>query len=160
MNWETFTENVKNWSAERGIYEHSTPRAQALKALSELGEVADAVVKNDKEALKDGIGDVAVCVINWLVLTGDDAKSLTPFTGSDEYIRESYRIVALTASRISSLVYDKSSYGAQVVLVNLQELAKANGLDFLDCCEWAWEAIKHRKGRMIEGGVFVKEEAA
>src|SRR5699024_12760953 len=65
MNWNKFKNNVEQWAAERGIYEHSTPEAQLLKALSELGELADAVVKNDREALKDAIGDVAVCLVNY-----------------------------------------------------------------------------------------------
>ena len=65
MNWIDFVNNVQGWAEDRGIYEHSTPEAQLLKALSELGELADAEIKGDKEAMIDAIGDVAVCIINY-----------------------------------------------------------------------------------------------
>src|SRR5699024_11406582 len=74
MNWNEFKNNVERWAEDRGIYEHSTPEAQLLKALSELGELADAVVKNDREALKDAIGDVAVCLVNWAYMAAKEAR--------------------------------------------------------------------------------------
>ena len=33
MKFETFKKNVERWASERGIYEHSTPKAQLLKAM-------------------------------------------------------------------------------------------------------------------------------
>lgn len=62
--------NIIKWAEDRGIYEHSTPQAQALKAVSEIGEVADAVIKDDRDALIDGIGDVVVCLINLAHMEG------------------------------------------------------------------------------------------
>ena len=41
-----------------------------------------------------------------------------------------------------------------VVLINI---AERNGLTLAQCLEVAWDDIKHRKGRMVDG-VFVKEE--
>lgn len=64
MNFDEFYSNVAMWAEKRGIYEHSTVQAQALKAVSEMGELADAVIKSDREALKDAVGDVIVCLIN------------------------------------------------------------------------------------------------
>lgn len=43
MNWNEFKGNVEKWAEERGIYEHSTPEAQLLKALSELVELAEGM---------------------------------------------------------------------------------------------------------------------
>tara|TARA_R100000008_G_scaffold18244_2_gene9155 strand:+ start:4488 stop:4904 length:417 start_codon:yes stop_codon:yes gene_type:complete len=40
-----------------------------------------------------------------------------------------------------------------VVMLNIME---RNGLSFKDCLEKAWEDIKDRKGRMVDG-IFVKE---
>jgi len=37
--FEQFQQNVQRWATERGIYEHSTALAQALKAVSEVGEL-------------------------------------------------------------------------------------------------------------------------
>ena len=63
---------IQKWSYDVGIYEHSTVQAQALKAVSEMGEVADAVIKHDLTALEDGIGDVIVCLVNVAYMSGID----------------------------------------------------------------------------------------
>lgn len=74
MNFQTFKANVEKWSAERGIYEHSTIQAQTLKAVSEMGELADAVIKGDKDAFADAVGDVVVCLINAAYMNGVDME--------------------------------------------------------------------------------------
>ena len=65
-------ERIQKWSQQVGIYEHSTTQAQALKAVSEMGEVADAIIKRDLAALEDGIGDVIVCLVNVAYMSGID----------------------------------------------------------------------------------------
>jgi NTP pyrophosphatase (non-canonical NTP hydrolase) len=72
MNFEQFSANVKAWAESRGIYEHSSKHAQALKAVSEMGELADAVIKGDRDALQDAIGDVIVCLVNLSEMSGLD----------------------------------------------------------------------------------------
>lgn len=52
MTFEQFRNNVESWAEVRGIYEHSTKHAQALKAVSEMGELADAVIKGDQAATR------------------------------------------------------------------------------------------------------------
>lgn len=74
MTFEQFEANVKDWSEARGIYEHSSKHAQALKAVSEMGELADAVIKNDRDALQDAIGDVIVCLVNVAEMSGLDVS--------------------------------------------------------------------------------------
>ena len=63
-------QKVIQWAAERQIYEHSTSQAQVLKAVSEMGELADASIKADRDALIDAIGDVMVCLTNVAFMTG------------------------------------------------------------------------------------------
>lgn len=63
---------VRAWSTERGIYEHSTPQAQALKLVSEVGELCDAVIKGDRPGLVDGIGDCLVVCANIAQMSGTD----------------------------------------------------------------------------------------
>lgn len=72
MTLEQFKNNVQQWSTDRGIYAHSTVEAQTLKAVSEMGELADAVIKNRTEDLEDAIGDVIVCLINVAHMSGTD----------------------------------------------------------------------------------------
>lgn len=66
-------ESVQAWGRDRGLVvkdfggayvadEHRA-RAQLLKCMSELGELADATLKNDHHAKIDGLGDVLVTLI-------------------------------------------------------------------------------------------------
>jgi len=59
---------ILQWAEARKIIPNSTPAIQLLKAMSEMGELADATIKNDLEGIKDGVGDVMVCLINYCAL--------------------------------------------------------------------------------------------
>lgn len=54
---------VEDWAAARDILQHSTPTAQLMKTVSELGELADATMHDDTPNIIDGIGDVLVTLI-------------------------------------------------------------------------------------------------
>ena len=68
MNYSQLEIEILRWSEARRIIPNSTPRAQFLKAVSEMGELADALNKNDMDGIKDGVGDVLVCLINMCAL--------------------------------------------------------------------------------------------
>lgn len=60
--------DILRWAEARKIVPHSTPQAQFLKAVSEMGELADALAKNDRAATQDAVGDVMVCLVNMCAL--------------------------------------------------------------------------------------------
>jgi len=92
---------IATWANDRGIYEHSNATAQLLKAVSEMGELADAEVKNENAEQIDAVGDIVVCLINY---------------------------------------------------------AHMRGFSVREALESAYNEIKDRKGYMVPGGAFVKEE--
>lgn len=59
---------IIRWAEARMIIPNSTPAAQFMKAVSEMGELSDALTKNDLQAAKDAVGDVMVCLINMCAL--------------------------------------------------------------------------------------------
>lgn len=63
---------VIRWAEARGIIPSATTKSQLLKAVSELGELADAEGKGDVNAIKDAVGDVMVCLINYCALRDID----------------------------------------------------------------------------------------
>lgn len=91
-------ENVINWADNKGLLKPENSFKQFIKTVEEMGEVANALNKDNKEALIDGIGDVVVTLII---------------------------------------------------------LAKQNNLDIEDCLEHAWNEIKDRTGKTVNG-VFIK----
>ena len=58
------------WSEARGIIENSTIQAQALKLMSEMGELADNAAKG--RSIKDDIGDCLVVLTNLAKMSGYD----------------------------------------------------------------------------------------
>lgn len=61
---------VEDWAADRRIIPNSTPAAQLMKTMSELGELADATLKRDQVEQIDGLGDVLVTLIIYAQLAG------------------------------------------------------------------------------------------
>jgi len=66
---------VEQWARDRCIIPNSTPQAQLLKSMSEMGELADATLKNDRPEIIDGIGDVLVTLILYAALQGLDVEA-------------------------------------------------------------------------------------
>ena len=59
---------IIRWAEQRRIIPNSNPQTQLLKAMSEIGELADATIKNDQDGIADGVGDVMVCLIVYCAL--------------------------------------------------------------------------------------------
>lgn len=135
MEFEEFKNNVEKWAEERGIYEQSTEAHQQAKALEEIGEYLTA--ENDDERM-DAIGDIAVCIVNAAYFVREPLK---PYDTTTDWIGEVAKSVC-------------GSYYAQS-LSELKTCARYEDLNFNDCLEKAWNEIKKRKGRMVNGK-FVK----
>ncbi len=63
MSYANVEMKIIQWSEARKIIPNSTPEVQLLKAMSEMGELADATIKHDKEAVIDAVGDLANNII-------------------------------------------------------------------------------------------------
>lgn len=72
MNFHDYEQAVIQWAEDRKIIPNSTAVAQCLKAVSEMGELADAVNKGNLEGMIDAVGDVIVCLINLCALEDTD----------------------------------------------------------------------------------------
>jgi len=59
---------IIRWAEARQIIPNSTPSAQLLKMVSEVGELADAEGKKDIFDIEDAVGDIVVCLINYCAL--------------------------------------------------------------------------------------------
>lgn len=90
---------IRQWADERGIYKNGDLKTQYAKLMEESGELARAILKNDKEEFIDAIGDMIVVLTN---------------------------------------------------------LAALEGLKVEDCVVSAYDVIKSRQGKMVNG-TFVKE---
>ena len=63
MDLNTLSNNVREWAAQKGLIAKENSAKQMLKVTEEIGEVAAAIARDDREKLKDGIGDGFVTLI-------------------------------------------------------------------------------------------------
>jgi NTP pyrophosphatase (non-canonical NTP hydrolase) len=68
MSYADVEIKVIQWAEARKIIPNAKPYTQLMKAGSEMGELFDAELKNDLPMIKDGVGDVLVCLINYCAL--------------------------------------------------------------------------------------------
>ncbi|HRN97558.1 MAG TPA: MazG-like family protein [Candidatus Saccharibacteria bacterium] len=163
MTFEQFKTNVEAWQEERGIYAHSTPLAQALKAVSEVGELADSVIKGDRDALKDAIGDVMACLVGVCKMSSFCIEFMNP--GAAEAHFSQHQVASIIAGCVTDICAIASNGEHPSMLIDpacdamywMDTLAMRSGLTLLECCESAWNEIKDRTGKMVAGGAFVKD---
>ena len=55
---------IRSWAAERGIYENGNAHTQYVKLIEEAGELAAALLVDDKHEIQDAIGDMVVVLTN------------------------------------------------------------------------------------------------
>ena len=167
MDFKTFKANVEKWAEVRCIYEQSTEANQRAKALEEIGEYLTA--ETDDERI-DAIGDIAVCIVNaaYLCLNNLDDDEFYGKKGKEDYIYSqgqemiryhcrdrgfvrvdpddgSYDVLASIASEVVQYCYGSTPFYL------LYRLCEIEGYDFYNCLEKAWNAIKDRKGKMVNG---------
>jgi len=63
MSYSYYEMKCLQWGETRGIVQNSTGAAQAIKTLEECNELIQAYKDNDREAVKDALGDILVTLI-------------------------------------------------------------------------------------------------
>jgi NTP pyrophosphatase (non-canonical NTP hydrolase) len=61
---------IRRWASDRGIYQSGDSKTQFVKLQEETGELARAILKNDRDELIDAIGDAVVVLTNLAALEG------------------------------------------------------------------------------------------
>ena len=70
VNLTNYFPLIRDWAKERGIYDKGNSHTQYVKLMEEAGELAEALLKNDRYEIKDAIGDMVVVLTNLAVLEG------------------------------------------------------------------------------------------
>ena len=65
---------IRDWAASRGLYEKGNSHTQYVKLQEEAGELAKALLKNDKPEIIDAIGDIVVVLTNLAHLQGTEIE--------------------------------------------------------------------------------------
>jgi NTP pyrophosphatase (non-canonical NTP hydrolase) len=65
---------IRDWAATRGLYNEGNSHTQYVKLQEEAGELAKALLKNDKPEIIDAIGDMVVVLTNLAHLEGTEIE--------------------------------------------------------------------------------------
>ena len=155
MNLDRFVK----WHHDRNLIDGATDEGQFKKLMSEFGELSDNLAQG--ACIKDDIGDCAVVLINIAernkcvgVLLENHLTCLTV-----DYIDLMSEIHDLGCTIYNEFDrHYKVSINECLIDVweSLKGFANCNDLDFNECLDVAYEDIKDRKGKIING-TFVKE---
>ena len=158
MNINELNTHIIEWAKERELDTKGTAEAQKIKTVEELAELIKAICKDNKEDIIDGIGDVYVTLVigNMLVRQSE----LDPmFARKNTYATsDKESLLKVLANAIDLNL--REPYDEQIILYTMKDLhivCKFYDLDFTECVESAYNTIKDRHGKLIDG-MYVKDE--
>lgn len=150
---------IVDWAKERELDTKGTVQGQKMKTIEELAELLIGISKDNKEVIKDSIGDVAVTLIIGNML--DEKHNMIKLYN---VVRDIKYFRSGKVDRISwAINYMDATFRAynkaylHFMLQGLVGMANDYEFEFLDCLESAYNEIANRKGKMING-TFVKEQ--
>lgn len=164
---------IEQWAEDRNLIQGSTPQKQFLKLSEEIGELITGHNKQNLEIIKDSIGDCFVVLVILSKQTDYTELESDLLEGFEchQLPREPYkqnkldnlRFILINQGYLAQYLFEQEGNIAEIynaiglIVYNLVHYSYAQGLDFRDCLHHAYNQIKDRKGRMIDG-VFIKEE--
>lgn len=157
QNMEKLIKEVEQWSIERGL-NTAEPNKQRLKLWEEFGELNAAIARDNRDLIKDSIGDMLVVLIIYCQqLNYTSVNRLFEFDIENyDFLRklDTSALVDYTAYEILHL---RNFIQSTNDIVNrLSVIAERYGMELEECLQSAYDEIKDRRGKMING-VFVKE---
>ena len=157
MNLE---EKVQQWFVDRNLHE-ANPVKQFLKLMEESGELFEGIAKDKSELIYDALGDIQVVLIGFeqqikngaqISANQQELELLLMVSSLGNIAQKLYAHICHNETQIPLIKSDLMFLDSVVSTVSF-----CNGTTAENCLEEAYEVIKDRKGKMIDG-VFVKEE--
>ena len=141
---------ILEWAKERNILFPENAPKQRLKLIEESGELASAILKNDVNLQKDAIGDIFVVLV-----------ILSEQTSVNIYLDLTRNTVILDESidyNLGSICFKNPSKpeSLETEIYILHDLSRLLNLDLTECANIAWNEIKDRKGKTVNG-TFIKD---
>lgn len=155
MTLNEVTALIVGWANDRNLLEGSNYKQQCLKLVEELGETADAAELRDYAGMLDGVGD---CYVVASIISAQLGSSI--IIERERHVRQHSTALGAVGLVCAAAARSKEQACLEAVacfINTLEREAAAEGIALLDAALSAWETIKDRKGRMVDG-VFIKEE--
>lgn len=156
-------DKVKQWFIDRDLENGGRLDKQSLKLSEEFGELCAGYLKKNEQLTKDSIGDCAVVIVGLALLIKVDVQEI--FNDSivifEEDVSDYFKDLNKNISCFQRCYSWEDKSMCEMYLSfsidSLKSISNILGYDFEECFELAYQEIKDRKGRWIDG-TFVKEE--
>ena len=135
---------ILQWAKEKDLLKFENAPKQRLKLLEEVGETARAILKNNTDEIKDGIGDIFVVLV---ILSEQLSEEI--LYNTNRFAKDDDKDFMFLFDNIlnSKRIYYSLAY--------LKDICRKLDYDLTECANLAWNEIKDRKGQTIDG-VFIK----
>jgi NTP pyrophosphatase (non-canonical NTP hydrolase) len=91
---------IRDWAATRGLYDKGNSHTQYVKLMEEAGELAKALLDQDKEEIIDAIGDMVVVLTNLAHLQGFEIE---------DCIDSAYNVIAARTGKMINGTFVKDA---------------------------------------------------
>jgi hypothetical protein len=172
MKHYNYIEKILDWAEERNLLTQGDVFMQLEKSREENSELTKSITKYEKgnaqayDEIKDAIGDVYVTLVVASEIHGLPVYEIfknVKFIEYDSYHWQHYTtwLRVYDWELYLSCVYgDSPRYDAREILNNyvdfLNELAVEYNFTLVECIEYAYNQIKERTGKIVDG-TFVKD---
>lgn len=156
-------DKVKQRFIDRGLKYGGQLDKQSLKLIEEFGKLCSGYLKKNEQLTKDSIGDCAVVIVGLALLIKEDVHKIFEGLNHVEEVDVMNCFKGLNLNICAILSYSDRRYNGicrydlAFAVDYLKSISNILGYDFEECFELAYQEIKDRKGRWIDG-TFVKEE--
>ena len=161
---------IQEWAKERGIFDESTDFNQLIKTHEEVGELIKACYDNDKSAIQDAIGDTMICLINYCYFREENVENIINKALSKSFKNDTNHLLSAIYinKAITNLFFNEALNKYSTVkpspflsglniIKHLNSIAYSANTTLEECLNIAYNEIKNRTGKMINGK-FVKDE--
>ena len=143
MTFNELETQIIDWAVQRGLDKLEFNEKQYLKFLEEVGETCRAILKDDKPAIIDGFGDIAVIMI----ILNLQIRSIRAFKFYEGHS---------TSWTFGDLVRRvQPDFINPMAMDCLDTLCHQQKLNLVECLETAYNEIKNRQGEIVNG-TFIK----
>lgn len=173
MKNEKYVDLILSWAKERKI-DQQIPAVSLSKVVEEISETLTAIEQKDKLEIKDGLGDIAITLINYFnsmhIFNVDEIKTFVSEESitndkkmSETNIDYRFNTIVKNLGKLQSgfvLRNQKDNQKqlteyAKQIFQNLEMIIEFFNLNLNTVLEFCYNEIKDRDGKIIEN-VYVK----
>ena len=160
MNNTELENKVQQWFVDRNLHE-ANPVKQFLKLMEESGELFEGIAKDKSELIYDALGDIQVVLIGLeqqikngaqISANQQELEFLLMVSSLGNIAQKLYSHVCHNETQMPLIKSDLMFIGSVITSVSL-----FNKTDADSCLQIAYDAIKDRKGKIIDD-MWVKKE--